>query len=95
MSKIPVGSLRPGDVILPPERELRLWMRRECAKRGLNESALRLTVLAVSDGQTDCRGAWSVVTCRETPEWTANRTTSFPFVFRARPCSAWPVIQRG
>ena len=93
MTKIPISSLKPGDVILPPARELRLWMRRECARRALPESALHLTVVSVSEGQPDSRGAWSIVTCRETPEWGAKRTASFPFVFRARPCSAWPLIR--
>ena len=62
--KIPAGEIKPGDVILPPERELRLWMRERVAEEGLPGDALELTVLDVIEGRPDKRGRWiKIRTC--------------------------------
>ena len=87
----PVSDLRPGDVILPPAREL-LWMRRTARERGLgDEEALYLTVTNVRDVWMDRRGRWIVVTCDRTAAWT-NGDKRLPFTFTARPATPWPVI---
>src|SRR3990167_4048454 len=43
----PAETLRVGDVIFPPAREVSLWMRRNARERGLPDTALYLTVRAV------------------------------------------------
>lgn len=91
MTKRPVETLKPGDVILPPERELRLWMRRTCEERGLDESALYLTVEEAAEGIPDKRGPWVVLITRHSEAWTDGRHSS-PFRFRARPGTLWPVV---
>lgn len=91
---IKASEIKPGDVILPPERELRLWMRRHCAENGMTESALNLTVREVKQGRPDKRGPWLVVVTDQTPEWNAGHERTFPFTFKARPDTLWPVISR-
>lgn len=91
--KTTVESLKIGDVILPPARELSLWMRRECARRNQPESALYLTITDIHEGAPDKGGRWIVVKGDQTPEWNepvlkAGNKPS-PFTFRARPTSPW------
>lgn len=92
---IRASEIRSGDVILPPARELSLWMRRHLKERGLPESALELTVESVRQGAPDKRGPWLIVTTRQSPAWLAGRTTSSPFTFKVRPTSPWPLLRRG
>lgn len=92
--KILASEIKPGDVILPPEREIRGWMRRHCAEHGLTESALNLTVREVKQGRPDKRGPWLVVVADQAPEWNAGRERTFPLEFKARPETLWPVISR-
>lgn len=47
---ITVETLRVGDVILPPAREVSLWMRRHAREHGLSDNALRLTITDIRDG---------------------------------------------
>ena len=78
--------IRPGDVILPPERELRLWMRRENTSKGLPETALHLTVTAVEEGAPDKNGRWLWIKAQYSPEWNGR-----PFgTIKARPHTLWP-----
>lgn len=79
--------LKPGDIIWPPERELRLWMRRENAQRQLPESALHLTVVEVCEATPDKRGAWLMVKAQHGPEWGSR-----PFNFKTRPTTPWPTV---
>lgn len=46
---------------MPPARELRLWMRRSLAEKGLPESALHITITSVEQAAPDTRGAWLVI----------------------------------
>jgi hypothetical protein len=89
----PAETIRPGDTILPPERELSLWMRRHAREHGLSEAALHLTVLAVREGAPDRRGRWLIVETRHADEWSAGRAPR-PFTFKARPATRWPIIRR-
>ena len=93
MNKIPVESIAIGDVILPPARELQLWMRRDAAARGLAESALHLTVTAVYESASDKNGRWIVVRCARSSAWLAGRP-DYGFSFKSRPMTSWPIIQR-
>ena len=70
--KVAVRDLRPGDVIMPPAREVSLWMRRTLEQEGLAEEALYLTVIEVKEGRSDRNGSWIVVKAIHTPEWLAR-----------------------
>lgn len=86
MTRVVAADLKPGDVITPPERELRLWMRRSLAENDLPESAAHITVTAVYEGKPDTRGTWLVV----------RGTAAFagPWAIRMRPTTPWPVVAR-
>lgn len=88
------AALQVGDVILPPAREMSLWMRRHARERGLTESALHLTVTQVREGATDKRGRWLIIKADHTPEWNADGRV-LAFTFKARPETPWPLIVEG
>ena len=92
-TKVPANTIKPGDTILPPARELSLWMRRNAAERGLSESDLTMTVTEVRDGQPDQRGPWVWIRAEMSAAWNAGNK-SLPWVFKARPSTMWPVVQR-
>jgi hypothetical protein len=85
----PAESITVGDVILPPERELRLWMRRDIAARNLTDAALHLTVTEVYEGAPDKRGRWIVIKATHAAEWNARISG---MTIKARPHTPWPVI---
>jgi hypothetical protein len=85
-----VAALRPGDVILPPARELALWMRRDAAAKGLPESMLRLTVETIREGAPDKRGPWVIVAGYLPDAWYANGRR-YVWTFKARPATLWPL----
>jgi hypothetical protein len=88
--------LKIGDTILPPAREIQLWMRRYCQERGLAESAMHLIVTGIDEGTPDKRGRWLFVRTRQTAEWCADLVdpdpAKHPFTFKARPQTPWPLI---
>lgn len=86
---IPAESIKVGDVIMPPARELQLWMRRHVQEHNLPECALHLTVTKVCEGTPDARGRWLVVCTEQDAAWGAHR---FPFTFKMRPGTPWPRI---
>ena len=88
---VTVEQLKVGDLILPPARELQLWMRRHCQELGLSESALHLTIREKYEGAPDKRGRWVVVKCDQTKEWNAGRQGG-SFTFKARPETYWPTV---
>jgi hypothetical protein len=90
MTKKPAELIKTGDMILPPEREMRLWMRRTVAERGLSESALHLTVTETYEGNPDKRGRWIIVEAKYPLEWNSNNSDTF--TIKARPETPWPVI---
>ncbi len=91
---VTIENLKVGDVILPPERELRLWMRRHIAEKGMSESALYLTITEIKEGARDKKGRWIIIKSAESAEWTAGQVRTFPFTFKARPGTPWPLIAR-
>lgn len=94
---ISAESIRPGDVIMPPAREVSLWMRRHLRTYDLPESALHLTVTAVQEGAPDTRGRWLIVTAWQSPDWylRPERVSGpHPFRFKARPETPWPLVTR-
>jgi hypothetical protein len=84
---VKVNQIAVGDIILPPERELSLWMRRHIAEKGLDESALHLTVLTINHSR-DKRGPWIHIRAQYPPTWGHTST----FSFKARPETDWRKI---
>ena len=92
MIRIPLEQVSPGMVILPPERELSLWMRRRAQEQGLPETALHLTVREIYEGVSDKKGRWLIVKGEETVAWSHGRQDRI-FTFKARPATLWPVME--
>lgn len=92
MRKVLASELKVGDTIMPPEREVRLWMRRDCTERNLPETALHLTIAAIEEGAPDKRGRWLLISTDQTPEWLNGRPQRSPFRFKARPDTPWPKL---
>ena len=86
--KTPANTLQIGDTILPPPRELQLWMRKRLQEKGLNESALYLTVTSIEEGAPDKKGRWLIVRTDQTEEWCAGGKR-LPFSFKVRPETPW------
>jgi hypothetical protein len=84
------NEINIGDVVLPPERELRLWMRRHVQDKNLPESALHLHVTEVSES-SDKRGPWRIIKTHHDPSWGHT----LAFTFRARPETPWLIIEKG
>lgn len=82
--KVPVSTLKPGDKIMPPEREVRLWMRQHVIDNGLTDAALIMTVVAVEPYDTDKRGEWWRVTAEHNAKWLQGRERAV-WKFLARP----------
>lgn len=93
--KIRASELKIGDVIMPPPREVSLWMRRTCKEKNLPETALYQTIVEIKEGTPDVRGSWLLITCDQTPEWCADYVNGpAPFTFKVRPQTPWITIKR-
>jgi hypothetical protein len=93
MTKVRAEMLKAGDKIMPPDREVRLWMRRDIQERGLAETALHLTVTEVREASADKRGRWLIITADHAPEWwRQGGSKPYPFRFKARPDTPWQLI---
>lgn len=92
MAKILAKDLKVGDIIMPPQREVSLWMRKELEKRNLPESALYLKVEKVEETWADKKGPWLLVTTTHSEAWNQGRT-SYPWKIKIRPNTLWPLIQ--
>jgi len=57
--KVPAESLKVGDVVMPPEREMRLWMIRDAAEKGMSPTDLGIMLTDVHEGEPDKRGRWA------------------------------------
>lgn len=89
MTKVRAETLKIGDKILPPAREIQLWMRRDLEERNLPETALHMTITSIHEGVADKRGRWLVISADQTPEWLGERKP-YPFKFKVRPETSWP-----
>jgi hypothetical protein len=89
MTTKPAEFITVGDVILPPEREMRLWMRREASSRNLTDNALHLTVTEIYEGASDKRGRWIVIKAKYSPEFHSGHIS---MTIKARPNTPWPII---
>ena len=83
-----IKDIKKGDVIYPPAREVRLWMRRWIEEKGLSESALHLTVKEIRETYPDKKGTWLLVTTERNAEWNGSQAPS-DFRFKARPETNW------
>jgi hypothetical protein len=93
MTNVRAEALKIGDTILPPAREVNLWMRRHCQENNLPESALHLTITDIVEGTPDKRGRWLIVRTEQSAAWNAGRPKAIPFNFKARPETSWPLVQ--
>lgn len=95
-----VADLQLGDRILPPPREVALWMRKALVQKGLTEDALWLTVLALHSAAPDSRGPWMAITAVYGRDWLQGKP-AYPWTFKARPETLWitreerPAVVRG
>ena len=87
----PVQTLKVGDVILPPAREMSLWMRRVLAEKGLPESALYLTITDIREADADARGRWVTIGTLQDAAWCSPLPRQ-RWTFKARPQTLWPVV---
>jgi hypothetical protein len=92
MNKVRADALKIGDRIMPPAREVSLWMRRHLQERNLSEAALYLTITEIHEGSSDKCGRWLVVSSDQTTEWNEGRN-ALPFRFKVRPETLWPKIE--
>lgn len=83
-------TIKIGDNVLPPERELRLWMRKHIKEKNLPENALHLHVEEIRQS-SDKRGPWLIFKTRYPESWGHTDT----FTFRARPQTPWTIINTG
>lgn len=83
--------LKIGDVIMPPPREVQLWMRCDAEKRGLPESALYMTITSIEEAAPDKSGRWLLIAADQSASWNEGRPQRFPFKFKVRPATPWQV----
>ena len=94
--KINAIELKIGDKIMPPAREVRLWMRRRLAEHNLPETALHLTVVSIDEAMPDKGGHWLRITANHAPAWNVGFVMPpRPMVFKVRPESQWAIVERG
>jgi hypothetical protein len=91
MQKVLATELKVGDVIMPPAREVQLWMARAVKDRGLSDAALHLTITKIYEGVPDKRGRWLVISADQSAEWNAGRNPQV-FKFKARPETPWAKV---
>jgi hypothetical protein len=88
-----IQELKVGDVIMPPTREVQLWMRRHCRDKGLSDAALHLTITSIDEASPDKRGRWMLITTEQNDEWRQGKPQRFPFRFKARPETPWQQVR--
>jgi hypothetical protein len=78
LSKVKYSDVKYGEKVMPPAREVNLWMKRSCAEKGLPLSALLLTVAKVIPGaKVDKGGPWVLVEAFYTQEFSNGRRIKF------------------
>lgn len=91
--KVPADQLRIGDIVLPPDRELKLWMLRDAAAKGIAPGDLGIMLTEVNEGLADKRGRWLLFKGYLRDAWYQGRKPH-PFTFKARPETPWPLLAR-
>jgi hypothetical protein len=86
--KVRADALAVGDIVMPPERELRLWMRRDAAERGLTDKDLGIMLTEVREGAPDTRGRWILFSGYLPDHWYKSGRP-YKWTFKARPETAW------
>lgn len=90
-----VQDLKIGDKIMPPKREIQLWMAQTMQEKGLSEKDLALTISDIREGKPDKNGRWIIIKARYSPAWTrdyADPTAEHYFPFKARPYTPWTLV---
>lgn len=91
VATVRADTLKEGDIVMPPDRELRLWMIRDAAEKGMSSSDLGIMLTDVHEGQPDKRGRWIIFKGYLRDDWYAGRR-KYPFTFKARPETPWPLV---
>jgi len=95
ISKKCASTIKAGDTIKPPARELSLWLRRDLAEKGMTEADAIMTVTEVKQGAPDKRGPWLIITAFMPDAWYAQCPRGpYPWHFNVRPDTLWPVVQQ-
>lgn len=84
--RVLASTLKVGDVIMPPAREMHLWMRRRIAEEGRPESDLHITITSIREGKTDKNGAWLIV------KGTGGFLSVGGWTIKMRPDTQWSVV---
>jgi hypothetical protein len=94
--KVRADSLSVGDVVMPPDRELSLWMRKRAAEKGMPTDELGIMLTDIHEGAPDKRGRWIVFTGYLRDRWYEDRPgrRQSPFTFKARPNTPWSLVAR-
>lgn len=59
------ANLKPGDLIMPPAREVSLWMRKHVNNLGYDDNALLLTITSIEPNyKIDKRGNWTRISAQ-------------------------------
>jgi hypothetical protein len=92
--KVRADSLKVGDIVMPPERELRLWMGKRAAEKGMKPQDLGIMLTSVREGASDKTGRWILLTGYLQDRWYADYAggKQHPMTFKARPDTMWPVV---
>ena len=91
-----VSDIQIGDLIYPPQREIRLWMLRMLRDKELDETALLLRVVEVRPSKPDKNGPWTFVKGQHCKEWCkdhAEPDKPFYMSFLARPYTPWKGVK--
>lgn len=85
-----VDQIKIGDKILPPARELRLWMRRWAQEHNIPEAEIYMTVLTIEEASPTKKGRWLKITGKMSNTWDEGKNPH-PFKFLAQPHTSWPL----
>lgn len=80
-----------GDKVMPPVREVSLWMKRDLITKGLSIESLLLTVNTVAQNwKQDKGGAWTLFDTNYSPEFGNGRR----FTFKMRPSTKIETLKK-
>lgn len=91
-----VSDIKIGDLIYPPQREIRLWMTKALSEKELDETALLLTVVELRDSKPDKNGPWTFVKAQYSKAWTSDYAEPEApqyMSFLARPHTPWKIVR--
>jgi hypothetical protein len=89
--RVRAEDLKVGDIVMPPARELRLWMKRHGAEKGMRPDELGIMLVDIHEGQPDKLGRWIwFVGYLRDQFYTGGKQHEFRF--KARPDTPWTLV---